>query len=462
MNHKYSTVLLLILFLWGASYIVFGDLTSEEIDYVCDQNYSILFKGNHSGEFKWGCANLLDIKELNITVNNITNLYNNYSLYSNNSDYLDGYDSSSFWRAEDTTEIGSYYTSGNLSLNGTFNFYEKSGVYPLFFVNPFSADGFRMEYWYDFENINDDWLVFRKTDGNDPTPDGGIAFMMTNASNYNKTILKLDGYGNANFSDYNLITSGNLSTDKIGLLNSSPTNAITYRGNVREVLMLLDVNQTSIGNAVAPICTASYISGTVPNNIVEVSNLDLDQGTYKDQTQAQVLNGIVFELNKKSIGQTQGSRQSFGLKLNENFFAAGQTHTGGSFVSKLIALTNAAGISVNAANDMNLTFIDITGTALQQVGTSEVNRYGIVMSGWDTGALEHEVYPIWVKSGVSRFLDGLFDGNVTVGKNLNVTENATFNGGRIEMGNATITWNETYFNFSFGGYVGCIGNNCTG
>jgi hypothetical protein len=100
----------------------------------------------------------------------------------------------------------------NLSLNRSILFGESSGIKELWRMNNAGGDGFRTEYWYDFELANDDWLVFHKTDGNDPTPDGGIAFMMGNASGDNRTILKLDGYGNANFTDYNILTSENITS----------------------------------------------------------------------------------------------------------------------------------------------------------------------------------------------------------------------------------------------------------
>lgn len=79
MNHKYSTYFVLIFFFVFAIWNGLAELTSNEIDDVCAVNNSVLFKYNGS----WGCGNLLDSNVFNITVNNITNIYNNYSLYSN-------------------------------------------------------------------------------------------------------------------------------------------------------------------------------------------------------------------------------------------------------------------------------------------------------------------------------------------------------------------------------------------
>jgi hypothetical protein len=100
--------------------------------------------------------------------------------------------------------------TGELIVNKSVRWLESAGIQNLFYINPLDGDGFRMEYWYDFEAPNDDWLVFHKTDGNDVTPDGGIAFMMGNSTGYNKTIIKFDGYGNSNFTDQNITTTGNI------------------------------------------------------------------------------------------------------------------------------------------------------------------------------------------------------------------------------------------------------------
>lgn len=97
----------------------------------------------------------------------------------------------------------------NFTLSGAINWPESSGIYTLFYVNQLLTDGFAFDYYYNFEAANDDWAVFKKTDGNDPTPDGGIAFMMANTTN-EWSILKLDGYKHANFTDYNIMTSANV------------------------------------------------------------------------------------------------------------------------------------------------------------------------------------------------------------------------------------------------------------
>jgi len=117
------------------------------------------------------------------------------------------------------TQINTTY----LSLNGSINFNGGNNGYRnlMYFQGgedglPLS-DGFRINYLYDFEAANDDWLIFNKVDGNDAAPDGGIGFMMTGNTNENRTILKLDGYGVAHFND----------TIKTKYLNASGNVCIT-------------------------------------------------------------------------------------------------------------------------------------------------------------------------------------------------------------------------------------------
>ena len=74
--------------------VVLGELTSDELDDVCNVNDSVLFKSSLN-KGQWGCANLMDSRVFNITVNNITNIYNNYSLFSNQTLFWSGYSSAS-------------------------------------------------------------------------------------------------------------------------------------------------------------------------------------------------------------------------------------------------------------------------------------------------------------------------------------------------------------------------------
>ena len=88
MNHKYSTVFLILVILFTIIFSAYGYLTSDEIDggFNCSNN-SILYKYNDSTG--WNCASIIDQNVFNITVNNVTNLYTNYSYNSNHSVYSD-------------------------------------------------------------------------------------------------------------------------------------------------------------------------------------------------------------------------------------------------------------------------------------------------------------------------------------------------------------------------------------
>jgi hypothetical protein len=133
----------------------------------------------------------------NITADNFFGTFN--GLWNNSGLYVP------YTGATADVNIGKH----NFITNNSVQWLEQTGIQNLFYINPLNGDGFRMEYWYDFELANDDWLIFHKTDGNDANPDGGIGFMMSNSTGYNKTILKLDGYNLANFTDYNIQTRGN-------------------------------------------------------------------------------------------------------------------------------------------------------------------------------------------------------------------------------------------------------------
>jgi len=59
-------------------------------------------------------------------------------------------------------------------------------------------------------------------------PDGGIGFMMTNSTGWNRTILKLDGYSLANFTDYQVATTSGISSGAVYVKsNGSTTNTTT-------------------------------------------------------------------------------------------------------------------------------------------------------------------------------------------------------------------------------------------
>ena len=169
----------------------------------------------------------------------------------------------------------------NLTLNRTLIFPERIGatsdnISNLLMVGPYNMDGFRMEYWYNFEAANDDWLVFRKTDGNDERPDGGIAFMWSNATGYNKTILKLDGYDLANFTTYSIITIGNISATNINV-----TDFLNVTGNITSGTHVPKTNSTySLGSSVLRWLKGWFYELDVLGNASITGNLNVTGNIY--------------------------------------------------------------------------------------------------------------------------------------------------------------------------------------
>jgi hypothetical protein len=166
------------------------------------------------------------IKEMNMTndtyisINNVTAninwtaIYNwtlayNFTLQSliqNNASLSNSY--VPYVGATDNLDLGNH----NLTVNRSIDFgnypvaVASTGIRNLMFYlsgaeGNATADGFRIGYWFGYINPNNDWLMFEKTDANDIVPDGGIGFVMSNKSGWNKTVLELQGGGNANFTD---------------------------------------------------------------------------------------------------------------------------------------------------------------------------------------------------------------------------------------------------------------------
>jgi hypothetical protein len=90
MNHRYSTYALLLFALLFTSFTVLGELVSDEVDDLCrsqginlselsEYDVLVLTRVNGSSSQPWKCSILNDLV-LNVTVNNITNIYNNLSV----------------------------------------------------------------------------------------------------------------------------------------------------------------------------------------------------------------------------------------------------------------------------------------------------------------------------------------------------------------------------------------------
>lgn len=110
MKHKYSTYLIVIILGIALFGTVVGNLQSGDIDEVCNQDNSTLFRW--LGE--WKCANLMDAS-FNLTVNNVT-IYNNYT---SNSDMIDGRQYENAWNS--TYNVSYNGALNNASYLSTFN-----------------------------------------------------------------------------------------------------------------------------------------------------------------------------------------------------------------------------------------------------------------------------------------------------------------------------------------------------
>lgn len=83
-KHRYSTYSLYFILFFVCILSFVDALDSYEVDELCNVNNSFLFRYNDT----WQCGNISDVV-INYTVNNITNLYTNWSIHSDFWDLLD-------------------------------------------------------------------------------------------------------------------------------------------------------------------------------------------------------------------------------------------------------------------------------------------------------------------------------------------------------------------------------------
>lgn len=225
MNHKYSTYTLLLFFFSVVGLSVLGELSSEEIDYVCDQDNHTLFRYNGA----WGCANLMDSGFFNITVNNITNIYNNYSLYTNNSNYVD-------W-------------SGILNV--------PSGLDD---GDDYEADT-RQQADNNFLYNDSNTIYFNDTLLNDTIDGRSTSGIWTNDS------------GVANY-DGNVNITGNLSVVWIGLDGMQPTAPISYKNFSSKYKSLIDIGYGIRSSLASPF----KYNITIPNSTTDTTITAINLG----------------------------------------------------------------------------------------------------------------------------------------------------------------------------------------
>ena len=109
MNHKYSTYTLVSLFFLLLIGFTFS-LDSSDLDELCNLNNHTLMRINGT----WICASLNNTLITQVT-NNITNVFNNYSLFANSSDLWDDWDTDSEMLNANRTG-GDVYFSGDVAI----------------------------------------------------------------------------------------------------------------------------------------------------------------------------------------------------------------------------------------------------------------------------------------------------------------------------------------------------------
>ena len=237
----------------------------------------------------------------------------------------------------------------DLELNGTIYFSEggNNNVKSLWGINNSGGDGFFAEYWYDFENLFDDWLVFKKIDGNDAEPDGGIAFAMRNASGVNKTILKLDQAIGANFTDVNIYTQANVSGECFlftdGTYQCTSYNESTYNSTYN----LWAYNQTTA--AITDLNT-SYNKWWRNQTGDANGSMYNAYGTFWHNWTAEV-NATIYAVYGR--------------------WFYNQTYTGGTYNASYARWTYTSGAPITSSPEE--LFMDFTGTTIDGNWTNAVN-----------------------------------------------------------------------------------------
>lgn len=124
MNHKNSTYILIALGLFALMTIIATALESEDLDEICNSDNSVLFR--YGG--RWMCGSLNNTI-VNYTTNNITNIFNNYSLYANNSNFVGGRSVNTLCNANGTNSSGVDCIKGVWKANSSMT--DSSGVKTL-------------------------------------------------------------------------------------------------------------------------------------------------------------------------------------------------------------------------------------------------------------------------------------------------------------------------------------------
>lgn len=257
MNPKYSNyVLLLLLLIFGGS-IVLGELISEELDPICNKDYNILFRVNG----KWGCASLNDTF-VNITVNEIVQLFNNYSLYANQSIYAENW-------INNNLSLYVPYSGANNNINlGDYNITTLTGVI---------------------------------CDSNGCIGDNGGIWV--NDSGTAKYI------GNVN-------VTGNISGYQLGLLGNKPSFPIDIRGS-QSGLYTIYIDADTTGSTIAPLRFS--MDGTTTSTLTKtVSVIEGDARFTQDVTGQATTIGARLKTDTPTGHTSSAVRNLIGFEHTDN------------------------------------------------------------------------------------------------------------------------------------------------
>lgn len=139
----------------------------------------------------------------------------------------------------------------NITVNGTLDWGDEKLPTKLLQNYRCPADGFDLFYDSNFDGTpNNDYLVFRKCDGNDYWADGGFAWQSKNTSvSNNVTLMMLDGDGTLHLLNY---TNCSLTTDINGeVLCGVPANGSGTTNNYYNITNVTNYNITNVTNTTA-------------------------------------------------------------------------------------------------------------------------------------------------------------------------------------------------------------------
>lgn len=294
MNHKISTYAIIgIMLITLLTFVV--SLESGDIDEVCNMDNSTLYRYNGT----WVCGSLSDVI-INYTINNITILTQNYSLYSNNSFFLNGknnntisVNNSNCWKGD----CGGFRAQVNQNVNttgtptfasetlnqgglGTWVTFSFVGIPIGVITSALGAFQFQAQNNFDYYLTNDDLSAILTIKDNGQITATGTNFQVPTVADFNVsrtsiynnfTLPGIADFNKSRVSIYNnmtvtgyinatrdvCVTNGNCLNKTIAPVNTPyKNNTITYWNNNTRVW---DVLQGSSNNGYLAQCSGALM-----------------------------------------------------------------------------------------------------------------------------------------------------------------------------------------------------------